>query len=305
MPHDADAVRPPPAKLRLGDAEYELVVTRRTGVAVYSGIRGYLRIGPGIEAELANHRLMQGHGFPVPRILADGEHQGLPYMLEESFGAVTLGDRFDDERDRTGSISEEALSTYLAVLERYARAQAALASRGGISAGDFRRLVGPDAAARLLPDLGTEILERFDRATATLADVPLSLVHADLHGHNMCKRGVIDLEEVGWAPAGYDVATATFVSALCNGDLGEGPADQAFSGSQIDQASRLVDDIFSGAGLARPSEHIEEFLLCRSIALCAKRHPDDELWAARQHVLRFVLATAGRGDRVAPMLRGR
>src|SRR5262245_57340267 len=211
---------------------------------------------------------MLEHRFPVARMLADGEHDGQPYLLEESLGDVTLGDLFDSERASSTTVSADNFAMYLEVLGAYARAQAELASRQVTVHDDFRRLVGVAEAAEQLPELAVDIVDAFDRSTARLVGVPLSLVHADLHEHNMCARGVIDLEDMGWATAGYDVATAIFVPALCGGDLGEGIAGPAFSGTQVDQSLGLVDEVFSRAGLVKPSEHIEEFLVCRSIALC-------------------------------------
>lgn len=207
---------------------------RRSGVAVYRGETGYLRIGAALEPELAVHRLMLEHGYPVPRILDVGRHDGALFVIEESLGAETLGDRFASEQRTRGSITEEGFRVYLAVAERHAVAQT-----------------------------------RCARAAAQPGEVATTVVHADLHAFNMCAGGVIDLEGAGWGPAGYDVATAPFVPALCGLTS---PRTPWFTGDQLGDY------------------------------VCRKGHPDPALQVARRRVLRSVVETFVSGGRVSELL---
>src|SRR4051794_17800916 len=92
----------PPTRLHVDDTDFERVCVRRSGVAVYRGETGYLRIGSTLEPELAVHRLMLERDYPVPRILHVGRHDGVLYVIEESLGSQTLGDRFTAEQRPTG-----------------------------------------------------------------------------------------------------------------------------------------------------------------------------------------------------------
>ena len=104
-----------PKRLSLHGQAFEQVCVRRTGVAVYRGDDTYLRIGPGIEAELVIHRQLLEHGFPVAAIVAVGEREGSAYFVEESLGAITLGDRFDAELAQSGRVSAGTFDEFLAV----------------------------------------------------------------------------------------------------------------------------------------------------------------------------------------------
>jgi hypothetical protein len=157
----------PPKRLSLKGTDFERVCVRRSGVAVYRGDAGYLRIGTTLEPELAVHRLMLDRDYPVPRILHVGRHDGVLYVIEESLGSQTLGDRFAAEKRADGRVSDAGFSLLLAVAERYARAQAAMA-----------------------------------RSELRLGERPVALVHPDLHAFNMCPGGVIDVEGAETGPAG-------------------------------------------------------------------------------------------------------
>jgi Phosphotransferase enzyme family len=257
-----------PSGLHLHGTDFELVCVRRSGVAVYRGDTRYLRIGAELQPELAVQRLMLERGYPVPRILHVGGHDGVPYLIEESLGAHTLGDRFEAEQRVDGRISDEGFALFLAVTERYARAQAASA----------RRASRP-------------------------GDVPVAVVHPDLHAFNMCPGGVIDVEGAGVGPVGYDVATAPFVPALCGLTSARTPW---FTATRISEYLAMVDGVFAEHGLSPPTGRLEELLMRRAISLCAKQHRDLAVQAARLRVLQAMVDTFLCGGGVRALLqRGR
>jgi Phosphotransferase enzyme family len=288
----------PRSRVHLCGSDFEIVCVRRSGVAVYRGDNAYLRIGAVLEAEIAAHRLMLERGYPVARILSTGRHGGVPYMIETSLGRMTLGDRFSAEHEVDGRISEQGFGIYLTVAERYARAQAAsVVDVAGPRA--LARLVGLEDAVVLVPDVADAVREAFIAAVPALERLPMALTHPDLHALNMCPGGVIDLEDVDWGPAGYDVVTAPFVQDLC------GLVDRGtrwLSTSQVDAYLGMVDRVFGEEGLRIPSDLLNELLVCRSIALCATRHPVPALWAARQRVLRRVVRGFLDGEGVRSLL---
>ena len=257
----ASVVSRAPSGLHLHGTDFELVCVRRSGVAVYRGDTRYLRIGAELEPELAVQRLMLERGYPVPRILHVGRHDGAPYLVEESLGVQTLGDRFEAEQRVDWRISDGGFAIFLAVAERYARAQAASA-----------------------------------RPAARPGDAPVAVVHPDLHAFNMCPGGVIDVEGAGVGPVGYDVATAPFVPALCGLTSARTPW---FAATQISEYLAMVDGVFAGHGMSPPTERLEELLVRRAISLCARQHPDPAVRAARLRVLHAIVDgfLSGRGVR--------
>ena len=261
----ASVVSRAPSVLHMQGTDFELVCVRRSGVAVYRGDACYLRIGAELEPELAVQRLMLERGYPVPRISHVGRHDGVPYLIEESLGAHTLGDRFEAEQRVDGRISDEGFVIFLAVAERYARAQAASA-----------------------------------RPAARPGDVPVALVHPDLHAFNMCPGGVIDVEGASLGPVGYDVATAPFVPALCGLTSARTPW---FTATQISEYLAMVDGVFAGQGLSPPTEQLEELLVRRAISLCTKQHPDVPVQGTRQRVLQDVIETFLSGEEVRALLQ--
>jgi|GEM_PF-5844997 hypothetical protein len=134
---------------------------------------------------------------------------------------------------------------------------------------------------------------------ARLGEFPGTLVHSDLHAFNMCAGGVIDLEGSGWGIAGYDVLTAVYVSALC--DLADRPW---FTTRQIESYVAMIDRVFANHRIALPSTRLDEFLLCRTIALCSQQHPNAEVSCCRDDMLRTMLARFEAGRALLPPIDG-
>lgn len=286
-----------PARLTLRGRDFERVCVRQTGVAVYRGEGVYLRIGPGLEAELDVHRRMSAIGCPVATIVEHGLHQELPYYVEQSLGPSTLGDLFLADREARGAVSDRSFGVFSDVMARHASAQAGMGPAAW-SPDAFGVLVGLTGAANLLPDIAGDLRRAFEDATARLARLPGALLHGDLHPDNACAGGIIDLEGAGWGVLGYDVLTAVFVPAMCDGGMdAEAPAAR-FSSPQLRGYLLRMDEIFAVVS-DRPSDHLDALLLCRAISLCAHRHRDPHLWRARRRILREALESYQRGDDLA------
>jgi hypothetical protein len=288
-----------PRRLTLRGRDFEQVCVRRTGVAVYAGDGTYLRIGPGLAAELDMHRQMLRHGFPVATILEQGLHEQLPYYVEESLGPTTLGDVFLAEAEARGGISDQSLAGFSDVMARHARAQAAIDTPEW-SADVFAELVGVTGAVALLPDIGSDIRNVFGEAMDRLDNLPGTLLHGDLHPDNTCAGGIIDLEGTGWGVLGYDVLTAVFVPGMCLVERQDHTMPATwFSSSQLRAYLRRMDEIFGLAASHPPSDHLDSLLLCRAISLCARRHPSPDIWLARCLVLRDAVEAYKAGEELA------
>jgi Phosphotransferase enzyme family len=225
-------------------------------------------------------------------------HDGLTYFIEESLGAETLGDRFEAALDAGKGITDDGFADFLDVIGRQTHAQLTLRRRPA-SGREFERLIGVHKTAKRLPDLAERIVDAFHIAVMRLGGFPSTLVHSDLHAFNMCAGGVIDLEGAGWGIAGYDVLTAAYVSDLC--DLAN---RRWFTTQQLEAHVALVDGAFASHGLTLPSNQIDEFLLCRTIALCSSEHPRLEIRRCRDHALRTMLARFEAGRALLPPADG-
>lgn len=281
-------------RVTLAGRDFELVVTRRTGARVYRGDGTYLRIGPGVVQEQELHRTMLGLGYPIAALLGYGEHEGEPYLLEESLGPVTLGERFEAGLDSDGLVPDDEATFFVDVVRRLATAQADVAA--GQSTWDvdgFAALVGVEGAVANLPQRGAEIAGAFADSAARLLVLPGALVHVDLHPHNTCVGGVIDLEGSGTGVLGYDVATAIFVQTLCDPEFGTLTAPAWFSPPLIRTYLSMLDETFASVVHGALSSHLPDLLVCRAIAMCARRHPRSEVWRARLQMLERVLASPG------------
>jgi|SoiMetStandDraft_5_1073268.scaffolds.fasta_scaffold127677_2 hypothetical protein len=128
-------------RLTIAGQTFERVCVRRTGVAVYRGDQTYLRIGPELAAELDLHKAMLSFGFPVAGILGEGMHEGFAYFIEESLGPQTLGDRFEEELDARGGITDEGFAEFMDVVERQTWAQLSMPPRPA-SADEFDHVLG-------------------------------------------------------------------------------------------------------------------------------------------------------------------
>jgi Phosphotransferase enzyme family len=272
--------------LTINGRDFEQVCLRRSGVAVYHAPDAYLRIGAGIEVELATHRRMVEHGFPVAPLLDEGIHDGVPYFVEASLGSSTLGEAFDRECETFGRISESTFAAFNTVAARHARAQVATSTPDWSSV-DFAELIGLESAAALVPDLAADLRVEWERVDDQLQGLPGTLLHFDLHPYNMCAGGVIDLEGVGWGPLGYDVVTASLTPPAVEVTSAE-PVGSRFTTAQLDRHQQTLAEIFDVVG--RPTDHLGALALCRGVAWCAQRHRDPAVQDARVRGLQAALS---------------
>jgi hypothetical protein len=266
--------------------DFEQVCVRRSGVAVYHASDAYLRIGAGIEVELATHRRMVEHGFPVAPLLDEGIHDGVPYFVEASLGSSTLGEAFDRERETFGRISESTFAAFNTVAGRHARAQVATSTPDWSSV-DFAELIGLEPAAGLVPELATDLRAEWERVDDQLQALPGTLLHFDLHPYNMCAGGVIDLEGAGWGPLGYDVVTASLTPPAVK-VTSEEPVGSWLTTAQLGRHRQTLAEIFEVVG--RPTDHLDALAVCRAVSWCAQRHRDPTVQDARERGLQAALS---------------
>jgi hypothetical protein len=180
---------------------------------------------------------------------------------------------------------------------RCARAQVAGEARPW-QRDDLAGLLGLRDAARHLPDLAPSIEAAFARAVSALLELPGALQHDDLHPYNMCEHGVIDLEGVRWAAAGYDVTTAILEPSLAEPRWQDDRLSLTwFTAAQVHDYLAALDVEFRDAPGPPPSMLVDAYLVCRAISRCAHRHPDPSVRRARGDVLARLLPSFLDGRR--------
>ena len=297
-----------PGHLVLGGERFTLVCVRRSGVSVYRGQETYLRIGPGFDSERRLQQAMLDRDYPVPRLLDTGEYDGMPYAVEESLGTTPLDDLFEPRREAGEAIPATDFAVLTDVVQRLARAQVAAAEPSTATSSEamsgFADMIGVRSAASSTGH-GARLLAVFDEAVASLSELPVVLLHGDLHESNLCRGGVIDLEGSGSGPAGYDVTTAVFIPAMSAPMTRPlGPARGWYGEEQVATYLSVVDQAFTAGEFRPASRHLDAFLLCRAIALCAHRHRDDAIWRLRQGVLDAALDAIATGGDVRSAVLG-
>jgi hypothetical protein len=276
-------------RIVVGGRPFALVTVRRSDVAVYRGEGAYLRLGLATVDEVALQRRMLDEGYPVAEILDVGEHTGSPYFVEASLGEDTWGDAHE-ERIRPGvAVGAEEFWEFGDVMLRWARAQVQGVRRPW-QVTDLAGLLGVDRAVDHLPGLAVSIRAAFGQAATLLHDLPGALQHDDLHPYNACPGGVIDLEGVGWAVAGYDVVTAVLEPSLAQARWVDDVLALAwFAEEQVREFLERLDDDFVRASARAPSTYLDAYLICRAISRCSHVHPDERVWNGRRDMLARLL----------------
>jgi len=253
-------------ELHLNNEKYVLVGVQRGGVsAVYRGDGTYLRIGVAakIKKDLRFHKQMESAGFPVARLMAEGEKDDMSYFIEASLGERRLGVVFTSDQEQTGSIQGAHFEELCAVARLHFEAQCR--TQLPVSWEEFGEGIG---LARLLSEMPAEadaISRRFERVKHNIT-LPFVVTHGDFNAQNLYAHGVIDLEDSFPAPLGYDLMTVlTTVEFTPHSSDYEFYAKYQFSAEQRAEYLRRIDEWCSDFGLPPTSVHQEDLAFCRAV----------------------------------------
>lgn len=268
--------------ISVGGKGYELVRVQRGGQSfVYRGEHDYLRIGEPriIKKHLDAHTLMEKAGFPVPRLISKGEHNGAAFFTETIMGVDRLGDVFAADYEH-GAISEVHFQEFLAVVLRYAEAQLSAPQPPGSLRG-FKPAIHIRTLTRELPEYAARIEERFAEITTRLSVFPTVLSHGDFNPQNLFKDGIIDLEHAFQGPWGYDAVTAiVHINQFPDSREFEYFARYRFTERQIEEYLAAIDRVAKAHGLPQVSEYLHDFEFCRAVwsAVRMAEHPKLQKW---------------------------
>jgi aminoglycoside phosphotransferase (APT) family kinase protein len=228
-------------------------------------------------------------GYPVAEILQVGHHQGSLYYIERALGEDTFGDACADRIAHGGSMTDEEFAGFLSVMRQHAQAQLAGENRSS-EPEEFAEFIGVPRAVANTPDLAVTIHAAWGKAAILLSGLPTALQHGDLHPFNVCRGGIIDLESAGWAPVGYDVATAILEPTLAEPRWLDGALGlEWFTPDQVRFYRDVLVEEFDRFDLPAPSTQIHAHLVCRAINLGSRIHRNASVWEARQLMLAQVL----------------
>lgn len=264
-----------PKDIELGGDIFEFVKSQRGGdSAVYKGPNSYLRIGSAgkIHSDLALHRRMESAGFPVAKLMTEGELDGAVYFIESSVGDKTLSQTFAEETEITGAISEESFKQFLNVADQFAHAQL----RNQTLERDFEefgRGIHLDILCLELPQYAEKIQAKFKEIQERAAALPFVISHGDFNPHNLYAKGAIDLEDSYYAPFGHDlIGGIVSVDYFPESQEFEFFAKYSFSENQKEKYLALLDGICDEQDLPRLSNFKSDFEFTRAVWLLVRMH---------------------------------
>ncbi|OGE73865.1 MAG: hypothetical protein A3I07_01175 [Candidatus Doudnabacteria bacterium RIFCSPLOWO2_02_FULL_42_9] len=281
-----------PSTITINRINYNLVREQRSGTAIYRSDSTYLRIGSiekiGLDLEL--HKQMVKVGFPLARVLEEGEYQDMSYFVEESLGSLHFGEIFKQETESTGYVLDESFETFLHILKIYAEAQVQTIVENK-DWDEFRHGIHLDIIIRELPHLEKEILETYKRAEQNLEKFPFAIQHGDLTPFNIYPKGIIDLEDSFLGPVGYDIgAFLTIQNWFPEKADDEFYRVYKFTEDQVSKFKKTVADLYNSHGLPRPSDYEYEFNLTKGIWFTVRMHELPKLQQFRYNTLNKLLA---------------
>jgi hypothetical protein len=264
-----------PADIKLRGTIYTFVQSQRGGSsAVYKGPDSYLRIGSveKISSDLALHKRMEIAGFPVAKLICEGELDGKTYFIESSVGERTLSEIFTEETKTSGAISEQSFDQFLTIVNQFAQAQLRTQSPER-NFEEFANGIHVDILCQELSQYADRIQSKLKIIQKNTADLPFVLSHGDFNPHNLYAGGVIDLEDSYYAPFGHDlIGGIVSIEYFPNSPEFEFYAKYKFSEEQKKKYVLSIDKICTEHNLPKLSHFLPDFEFTRAVWLLVGMH---------------------------------
>ncbi len=279
-----------PKTLEIEHSTFSLVDVQRSGKsAVYKDRSRYLRIGigAGISNDLYLHKHMQSFGFPMAKLLAEGQHEGMLYFIEESLGEQCFGQIFKKDTNASGHVSETSFQQFIDVCKKFAEAQIKTIS-GKTSWESFKKGMHLDIIAEELPEHADAIMRRYEKVEERLSAFPSGLLHGDFGPFNIYPKGIIDLESSFKGPIGYDLgAVMEFANWFPETSDDNYYQLYKFTDEQKFRFYEMVDQVYVDRSLPKISEYISEFNFVKGIWFAARM---DHLPKLQQYRYKALIA---------------
>ena len=254
--------------IKLNDKEYELISEQRGGMSgVYKHGDEYLRIGDTkkIKQDLELHRKMESSGFPIAKLIEEGDLNGQYYFIEASLGEKHLGKLFAEDVLQAGAISDTNFDSFLNVVGRFAKAQLTTKSDTQ-DFGTFADGIHLDVLCDELPQYKDKISIVFEGVKQRLSGFPFVITHGDFNPNNLYPSGVIDLEDSFYGPFGFDLVCAlVHINYFPDSQEYEYFARYRFTKQQEEKYLAFIDAISAEAGLSPLSNFKNDFEFCRAV----------------------------------------
>jgi len=262
-----------PQKIEVSGDSYVFVRGQRGDAsAIYKSTNAFMRIGKTdkIARDLAIHKKMEQAGFPVAKLISEGELDGQSYFIETSLGDNHLGEVFAQDVEQGGSIDSQTFDEFVSLAEAYAEAQIRT-DNGDRDANALREGILLEALCEEMPTYAEKLQERFEEVQKNTKNLPSVLTHGDFNPNNLYREGVIDLEDSFYAPYGYDLVSAiTHINYFPDSQEYEYFAKYRFTVDQQRKYFERLDAVSQRAGLVPLSPLQEDFEFCRAVWLAAK-----------------------------------
>ncbi|MCC7356710.1 MAG: phosphotransferase [Candidatus Doudnabacteria bacterium] len=257
-----------PEILEIKHSTFSLVDVQRSGKsAIYNDKSRYLRIGigPGISNDLHLHKQMQTFGFPVAKLLDEGQHEGMLYFIEESLGDEHFGEIFKNDISASGEISGSSFQQFIDVSKKFVESQVkTITTKPNWES--FKIGIHLDKIVEELPEQADAIMLRYEKVEERLGAFPTGLLHGDFGPFNMYPKGIIDLESSFFGPVGYDIGSIMEFSNW----FPESPHDgyyqtYKFTDEQKVRFYEIMDRVYIERDLPKISDYTSEFNFVKGI----------------------------------------
>ncbi|HBA46097.1 hypothetical protein A2443_00470 [Candidatus Nomurabacteria bacterium RIFOXYC2_FULL_43_16] len=238
-------------------------------VSIYVMENLFLKTGPKdvLIKELDFQKHLFELGFPVPKIIAQGEDKGMFYFIEESLGKNNLENIFLQDTREHGEISNEHFSEFMNITKIYTISQIKTSTECEGKERFTKDLLRDDEINTEIPSLTQKTNQAVKKALDALSVFPTVLTHGDFHPANLFPKGVIDLEGFALAPIGYDLLANIYSAHILihPGKKNVTHKMYSFTRKQINQYLDEIDKIFIINELPKPSEYKNHFIFLRLI----------------------------------------
>jgi len=305
-PHNTNIDTTDNQVLQIDENSFDFVKKRTYDpISVYQNKGSFLRIGSKklITKELNIHRQMLSQGFPIAQIIKEGIYENQYFYVEESLGDTHLGETFGQECTKNKEISKPSFSTFKDLSKKFTTAQLSDQESGVRNEKEFLQGFRIDTIIEELPALKEDVLKAFNKFKTRVSIFPIVLTHGDLNPYNFLPKGIIDLENTFYGPAGYDLISNIFTIYFFpkKGNY-ERVRRYEFTNTQLADYLRDMDKLYASFKLPSLSEHKEDYVFARSIYSAVRMQSLPKLQKWRYKLFKKILAEYIKGNSVTKTL---
>ncbi|MDD5050708.1 MAG: phosphotransferase [Candidatus Pacebacteria bacterium] len=272
----------------LGKSYTHVRTRHQVPVSIYKGNGTFLRIGPKelIEKEVQFHKKLVHFGYPMARIISEGQYEDKSYFIENSLGEFHFGQLCAEDFAKNGSVSDFLFQSLLAITKKYAEAQLQTASKDPFNEEAFQKLIQFETILKEAPHLKEKSESCMKKVESHIKELPTVITHGDFNPHNIFEKGVIDWERTAHAPAGYDLVTnITQIFFFPHEGNYEYMGKYVFSKQQVGLYWSEIDALYESKGLPKLSDYANDFIFCRSVwsVVRMEKWPNIQKWRYTLH----------------------